>query len=314
MYSVPMPAAGLAATVYQTPSGPTDGMVVAAVGGDRATYVYLGGIVIFGPDLTQAHMMAAPLECLRGIALGRPAVAVTLGWKRVLVRGANNRVYLRAFNPQTATWSSWSAAPGALISSGPAATSGRAIVGNELVTETFAAVRGLNNVVYLLHLRDNRWLPTERLGGTTFDTPAVYFDGTRVLVAVRGTNGGIYLKSGRPGRWSAWTRLSGTASGAPVMSGDPQTSQLELFVLGNNGWFYSSAYSAGRWSAFHRLAFGPYPAGTPIGAAGTAGRGDLTLFAELADRTEYAALLEGVLYRHSSASYLCLTCGPAGEL
>jgi hypothetical protein len=310
-HSVPMPAVGISAALHLNAGGGSGGFVLAAVGADGATYFYFADGVVFGTADT-GRLVGGTLACLGGTAVGRPGVTVYRGRHQVMVRGAGDNLYLRSFDPVRSVWSGWGVVPSAQALSGPALTT--------FFSETYGAVRGTDNAVYLLHMLPNgRWVRPEALGGAAGDSPAVDTLGDSLVVSVRGTDGGTYVKSGLPGHWSRWTRLPGGAgSGAPVLMtqeagiGQPPA----LLVLGTDGFIATSTYAAqsGSWSAFTRVPlFGPYPAGTPIGAAlaGQTTQGqDRYVFAVLADRVEYAKLGTGPV--HPAAPYLCGTCGMLG--
>jgi subtilisin family serine protease len=136
---------------------------------------------------------AFPLYCLsgpEGVNLTVNSVRWLLGLSPVylVVRGSNNGIYCRTYDPVSGSWDSWVGLPGSSPDS-PAAV----VVGNEL----HLVVRGMNGGQIwhcYKNLNDNVFSPWELLDGSTPSAPALTANSTHVCLVVRGNNNVIYYR------------------------------------------------------------------------------------------------------------------------
>ena len=184
-------------------------------------------------------------------------VVSTSGHTTVLVRGTDNRIWYRT-GKGSASWTPWTAIPGAFATSGPAAVIRNLAANGD---EVEVVIRGLRNEI--LHntttLDPTTGQPTfwgqrshAGLGNGVLTTaPAIAgVDDGRMAVAVRGTDGAIWYSVfdwwGTPGQWSPWTSLGGYATSAPAIEADFNGSEWSYIVtvVGTDGHTWRRAASA----------------------------------------------------------------------
>ncbi len=145
----------------------------------------------------------------------------------LVVRGSDNQIYYRMFNPISETWDEWGSLPGSTNDS-PAAT----LVGKEF----HVVVRGFDGIT-LYHgyvdLNTKAFSGWTWISGTTPSPPTLTSNGTAITLVVRGADNSVYYRvySIASRIWGDWQLLpdgSTCDKVSAVMTG----SQLTLIVRG----------------------------------------------------------------------------------
>lgn len=293
-YSIPEDAGPPAAAPV---GGGSSRVVFAALGGDHKAYSA-------DTDIGDQPLRVGPLSCFDGTATDNPAVASVGPDDYVLfVHSPNGRIYER--HVTAADPGSWTAVPGALSGSGPAAaytSDGR----------VHLFVRGTNGALYYAsRLLTGSWSTFRSLGGQLFSVPSVAIrPGGGLAVVVRGPVNKIFGIFSMPEVWSGWTELpgNGLTLSNPTAAWGYESDRLDVFVAGIGGGLYQQTFATGGWTGWRRLD-AQLPATARLAAAETPGRAIV-----------YAAA-EGVLVEkqyvgdwddYFLAPYTCSACLPHG--
>jgi hypothetical protein len=146
----------------------------------------------------------------------------------LVVRGQDNLIYYRTYNPASGVWGGWSSLPGATPDS-PAAV----LCGNEL----HVVVRGMDGVSlyhgYVNLNANNSFSGWSWISGTTPSPPTLVSNGDALTLVVRGADNCVYYRvytvSSRS--WSSW-HLMGSGSTCDKVSAVMSGNQVFLVIRG----------------------------------------------------------------------------------
>jgi hypothetical protein len=145
----------------------------------------------------------------------------------LVVRGADDRIYVRLYNTATDSWDDWDSLPSGSTIDRPAA----AVCDGEL----HVVVRGSDGYTIWfssLNLDDKSFSGWTQLDGVTESTPTLTGNGTHLVLSVRGMDNVVYYRvyDCDAETWGAWTGLPGATSDQPAAAilGD----ELHLVVRG----------------------------------------------------------------------------------
>ncbi len=107
----------------------------------------------------------------------------------LVIRGTDNSIYYRGYNPTSNSWENWSAIPYGSTLDGPAST----LVGDQL----FVVVRGVNyDQIWFsyINLTDSSFSGWTLLNGATPSAPTLTSNGTALCLVVRGETNSIWYR------------------------------------------------------------------------------------------------------------------------
>lgn len=290
-YSIPEPVGPPAAA--PVPGG--NQVIFAALGSDRQAYAAR-------TDIGGDPLRVARLNCFGGVATDNPAIAaVTVDGYAVFVRSSNGRIYERRVSA-TGT-GTWTAVPGAVSGSGPAAvatTDGRVHL---FVRDTSGALS------YAVRTQAGSWSGFRSLGGQVLSVPSVAVrPGGGLAVLVRGPGNKIFANYSLPDGWSGWQEVpgGGLTGSNPAAAWGFQPNRLDVFVTGLAGGLYQQTYSNGRWNGWHRVD-SELPSTARLAAAARPGR--VIVYAAVEGAVVYKQYV-GEWRGYFLAPYTCADCLP----
>jgi hypothetical protein len=189
------------------------------------------------------------------------SVTTPSGATTVFARGGDNAIWYRT-TTNGSSYTAWSAIPGAVATSSPAAAAADG-------SAVFVVVRGPGGGVLLASTLLNgagvptTWSSWNALGGTITTAPGLASTGTGQLAVVgRGGDGAVWERVYSGSDWSGWASLGGRAYSAPAIEAD----------LVGSTWRYVVTVVGADWSLWRV----PAKSGTTGAAGPWTGGGDFT--------------------------------------